>query len=76
MRNWSFRKSGVNYNFATTGGKHNQRKKLFHRLRNNINNRTIICETQARENEKRRERSSYKEHRANALASGADEGRD
>ena len=33
MRNWSFRKSGVNYNFATKGGKHNQRKKAFSRLR-------------------------------------------
>ena len=76
MRNWSFRKSGVNYNFVTKVASTIKGKSFFIDCETIFNNRTIICETQARENEKRRERSSYKEHRANALASGAEEGRD
>ena len=75
MRNWSFRKSGVNYNFATTGGKHNQRKKLFQRLRTILITEQLFAKLK-QERTRRRERSSYKEHRANALASGAEEGRD
>ena len=44
-----------------------ERKKLFHC-------KQIICETQAKESKERS--SSNKEHKVNALASGADEGRD
>ena len=44
-----------------------RRKKLFHC-------KQIICETQAKDSKERS--SSNKEHKVNALASGADEGRD
>ena len=44
-----------------------RRKKLFHC-------KQIICETQAKKAKERS--SSNKEHKVNALASGADEGRD
>ena len=37
---------------------------------------TIICETQAREQDVQEKCSSEEEHKVNALASGADEGRD
>ena len=52
MRNWSFRKSGVNYNFVTKVASTIKGKSFFIDCETIFNNRTIICETQARENEK------------------------
>ena len=52
---------------STKGTNESLEKKLFHC-------KQIICETQAKESKERS--SSNKEHKVNALASGADEGRD
>ena len=57
-----------NYNFTITGGKNNGN---FIVELNKF--QTIINDNSSKSN---RRSSSYKEHRANALASGADEGRD
>ena len=60
-------KEQANQETKSTRCKKQRRKKLFHC-------KQIICETQAK---KAKERSSSKEeHKVNALASGADEGRD
>ena len=60
-------KEQANQETKSTRCESNEGKKLFHC-------KQIICETQAKKAKERS--SSNKEHKVNALASGADEGRD
>ena len=62
-----FERTGEPRNKKAQPIERSERKKLFHC-------KQIICETQAKESKERS--SSNKEHKVNALASGADEGRD
>ena len=57
------------------GGKHNQRKSFFKIAKQYLITEQLFAKLK-QERTERRERSSYKEHKVNALASGAEEGRD